>query len=248
MSFCDTRQDVVSMAFTGRRSCARLQSSLKSRTYTSHHSPTHTHTHTHTHIHAHTHTHTHTHTTHIRTLENTLSRITHTHTHTHVASTVHTPTVLDRLMTSRSLRYEQVGWLGVGSESHVDRCKSIKSALMQRFVNAKHFDVGGVDQVNACYAGTAALLSAVDWIESPFWDGRWAVVIATDIGKCRVLVIDVFLVALVCFRVLRVYMRGWISLLVCMCVCVCVCVCVRARASCMRRCSGSAPTPSLFLL
>ena len=35
---------------------------------------------------------------------------------------------------------------------------------------------------NACYGGTAALLTCTNWVQSWGWDGRWAVAIATDIA------------------------------------------------------------------
>lgn len=38
----------------------------------------------------------------------------------------------------------------------------------------------GVDCINACYGGTAALFNAVNWIESRSWDGRNAIVVAAD--------------------------------------------------------------------
>lgn len=38
----------------------------------------------------------------------------------------------------------------------------------------------GVDNVNACYGGTAGLYNAVNWIESRAWDGRYAIVVASD--------------------------------------------------------------------
>ena len=40
----------------------------------------------------------------------------------------------------------------------------------------------GTDCINACYGSTAALLNAVDWIESAAWDGRLAIVVAADIA------------------------------------------------------------------
>ena len=38
----------------------------------------------------------------------------------------------------------------------------------------------GIDNVNACYGGTAALYNAVNWVESRAWDGRYAIVVASD--------------------------------------------------------------------
>jgi 3-hydroxy-3-methylglutaryl CoA synthase len=36
--------------------------------------------------------------------------------------------------------------------------------------------------MNACYGGTAALFNSVDWVYSPNWNGRFALVIAADIA------------------------------------------------------------------
>lgn len=38
----------------------------------------------------------------------------------------------------------------------------------------------GVDNVNACYGATAGLYNAVNWVESRAWDGRLAIVVASD--------------------------------------------------------------------
>ena len=38
----------------------------------------------------------------------------------------------------------------------------------------------GVDNINACYGATAGLYNAVNWLESRAWDGRYAVVVASD--------------------------------------------------------------------
>lgn len=40
----------------------------------------------------------------------------------------------------------------------------------------------GVDLVQACYGGTAAVQNAVNWVESRSWDGRYAVVVMADIS------------------------------------------------------------------
>ena len=34
--------------------------------------------------------------------------------------------------------------------------------------------------MNACYGGTAGLYNCVNWIESQAWDGRLAIVVASD--------------------------------------------------------------------
>jgi hydroxymethylglutaryl-CoA synthase len=79
-------------------------------------------------------------------------------------------------------RYDEAsfGRLEVGTESSVDRSKSIKTFLMQLFPHNR--SLIGTDSINACYGGTAALLSSLAWVESSQWDGRLALVVCTDIA------------------------------------------------------------------
>jgi hydroxymethylglutaryl-CoA synthase len=76
----------------------------------------------------------------------------------------------------------EIGRLEVGTESVIDKSKSVKTYIMQLFKNSGNFDVEGVDNKNACYGATNALLNAIHWIESSSWDGRYALVIAADIA------------------------------------------------------------------
>lgn len=73
-----------------------------------------------------------------------------------------------------------IGRLEVGTETILDKSKSVKSVLMQLFPENKN--VEGVDNVNACYGGTNALFNAINWVESSAWDGRDAIVVAGDIA------------------------------------------------------------------
>lgn len=91
-------------------------------------------------------------------------------------------TALSRLMYRYNIKFEDVGMLYVGSESLLDRAKSIKSNLMMLFNEHNCHDVEGVDTYNACYGGTAALLNCVNWAQSDAWDGRFAIAVATDIA------------------------------------------------------------------
>jgi len=75
-----------------------------------------------------------------------------------------------------------IGRLEVGTETILDKAKSIKSVLMQLFTSSGNSDILGVDTINACYGGTNALFNAVNWIESRSWDGRYALVVAGDIA------------------------------------------------------------------
>lgn len=43
---------------------------------------------------------------------------------------------------------------------------------MQLFEESGNTDVEGIDTTNACYGGTAALINAINWVESSSWDGE----------------------------------------------------------------------------
>jgi hydroxymethylglutaryl-CoA synthase len=75
-----------------------------------------------------------------------------------------------------------IGRLEVGTETILDKSKSVKSVLMQLFQPAGNTNVEGVDTVNACYGGTNALFNTVNWMESSGWDGRDGIVVAGDIA------------------------------------------------------------------
>lgn len=91
-------------------------------------------------------------------------------------------TVVKNLMEKHSIGYEKIGRIEVGTETILDKSKSVKSVLMQLFEASGNTDVEGVDTTNACYGGTAALFNSLSWVESSAWDGRYALVVAGDIA------------------------------------------------------------------
>lgn len=91
-------------------------------------------------------------------------------------------TVVQQLIERNSLEHKQIGRLEVGTETIIDKSKSVKSVLMQLFTEHGVSDLEGVDTTNACYGGTAALFNAVNWVESSSWDGRLAIVVCGDIA------------------------------------------------------------------
>ncbi|XP_017520810.2 hydroxymethylglutaryl-CoA synthase, cytoplasmic isoform X2 [Manis javanica] len=91
-------------------------------------------------------------------------------------------TVVQNLMERNSLSYDCIGRLEVGTETIIDKSKSVKTNLMQLFEESGNTDVEGIDTTNACYGGTAAVFNAVNWVESSSWDGRYALVVAGDIA------------------------------------------------------------------
>ncbi|KAH8170866.1 hydroxymethylglutaryl-CoA synthase [Sarocladium implicatum] len=89
-------------------------------------------------------------------------------------------TATSRLLKNYNIDPNTIGRLEVGTETILDKSKSVKSVLMQLFGENKNIE--GVDTVNACYGGTNAFFNSLNWVESSAWDGRDAIVVAGDIA------------------------------------------------------------------
>ena len=85
-------------------------------------------------------------------------------------------------MEKYNISYSDIGRLEVGTETITDKSKSTKTVLMTLFATSGNTNVEGVSTTNACYGGTNALFNALNWIESSYWDGRYALVVAGDIA------------------------------------------------------------------
>ncbi|RGB30289.1 hydroxymethylglutaryl-coenzyme A synthase C terminal-domain-containing protein [Rhizophagus diaphanus] len=91
-------------------------------------------------------------------------------------------TVVHNLIEKYKISYNDIGRIEVGTETIIDKSKSVKSVLMQLFKESGNTEIEGIDTTNACYGGTSALFNAINWIESSSWDGRYAIVVAGDIA------------------------------------------------------------------
>lgn len=91
-------------------------------------------------------------------------------------------TVVKRLMENYNIQPQEIGRLEIGTETIIDKSKSVKTVLMQLFEPHGVTDIEGVDNTNACYGGTAALFNSLAWLESSSWNGRYAIVVAADIA------------------------------------------------------------------
>lgn len=91
-------------------------------------------------------------------------------------------TCLNNLMKKYNVRPEQIGRLEVGTETLLDKSKSLKTVLMNLFKESGNHDVEGVTSINACYGSTNALFNSINWIQSDSWDGRYAVLISSDVA------------------------------------------------------------------
>ncbi|KXS11198.1 hydroxymethylglutaryl-CoA synthase [Gonapodya prolifera JEL478] len=90
-------------------------------------------------------------------------------------------TVVQNLLSNYQIPITSIGRLEVGTETIIDKSKSVKTVLMQLF-SPHNNEIEGIDTTNACYGGTSALFNAVNWVQSENWDGRLAIVVAGDIA------------------------------------------------------------------
>lgn len=91
-------------------------------------------------------------------------------------------TVTQNLLEKYNVDPKSIGRLDVGTETIIDKSKSVKTVLMELFKASGNTDIEGLDSKNACYGSTAALFNAINWVESSSWDGRDAIVTAGDIA------------------------------------------------------------------
>ncbi|CAJ2505302.1 Uu.00g126960.m01.CDS01 [Anthostomella pinea] len=89
-------------------------------------------------------------------------------------------TATSKLLKNYNIDPNSIGRLEVGTETILDKSKSVKTVLMQLF--GENTNIEGVDTLNACYGGTNALFNTLNWVESSAWDGRDAIVVAGDIA------------------------------------------------------------------
>nr|CAD2164925.1 unnamed protein product [Meloidogyne enterolobii] len=91
--------------------------------------------------------------------------------------------VTAQLLENYKVAPTSIGFLAVGTETLVDRSKSIKSVLMDLFMESGNTDIEGVDEKNACFGGTQALLHSVDWLYANYeFEGRLAIVVCVDVA------------------------------------------------------------------
>ena len=81
-------------------------------------------------------------------------------------------TCVKNLLEKNNIKPMRIGRLEVGTETLIDRSKSVKTTLMQLFAGSRSHDIEGVTSINACYGGTNALFNTLNWVQSEAWDGK----------------------------------------------------------------------------
>ena len=92
-------------------------------------------------------------------------------------------TVVESLMNKYNILYEDIGRLEVGTESSVDKSKSVKTYLMDLFKKYNNHNIEGVDTINACYGGTQAIFNSLAWLETKECKDKYAIVVMSDIAE-----------------------------------------------------------------
>jgi len=62
--------------------------------------------------------------------------------------------VTNSLLKKYNISPKDIGRLEVGTETIIDKSKSVKTILMQLFEKSGNANIEGVDTINACYGGT----------------------------------------------------------------------------------------------
>ena len=91
-------------------------------------------------------------------------------------------TCLKNLINKYQVNPKEVGRLEVGTETLLDKSKSLKTILMSLFRESGNHDIEGITSIHACYGSTNAIFNTLNWIESSAWDGRAGIVISSDVS------------------------------------------------------------------
>ena len=75
-----------------------------------------------------------------------------------------TLTCVNNLLKKNNISPRQIGRLEVGTETLLDKSKSLKTVLMNLFLESGNHDIEGVTSINACYGSTNALFNSLNWV------------------------------------------------------------------------------------
>jgi hydroxymethylglutaryl-CoA synthase len=108
---------------------------------------------------------------------------------------------VSRLLRNYNIDPRSIGRLEVGTESAIDKSKAVKTVLMSLFTDSGNHDIEGISSGSSlenlsksniekfqCRSGfykwvlwrNKCSFYAIHWLESSFWDGRYALVVCAD--------------------------------------------------------------------
>lgn len=89
-------------------------------------------------------------------------------------------TVLRKLLTRTKIDPKKIGKIEFATETIHDKSKSSKTILLSLFKD--HKDIEGVTHINACYGGTSAFFDCINWVQSDYGKGKYAIVVMSDVS------------------------------------------------------------------
>ncbi|KAI8803640.1 hydroxymethylglutaryl-coenzyme A synthase C terminal-domain-containing protein [Cladochytrium replicatum] len=90
-------------------------------------------------------------------------------------------TVVQNLLERNNIDPSRIARVEVGTETIIDKSKSVKSVLMPLFY--PNSNIEGIDTTNACYGATNALFNTMNYLQSSAYDGTsLCIVVAADIA------------------------------------------------------------------
>lgn len=75
-------------------------------------------------------------------------------------------TCVKNLLDKNNIAPEKIGRLEIGTETIIDKSKSVKTTLMELFKQSNNYDIEGITSINACYGSTNALFNTINWVQS----------------------------------------------------------------------------------
>ena len=85
---------------------------------------------------------------------------------------------MSSLLSKYAIEPSRIGRVDVSLTTSSGGSKAITASIVNMLRSAGNEDVEGIVSPNSSYASVTSFVSAVNWIESSSWDGRYAMVIA----------------------------------------------------------------------
>lgn len=96
-------------------------------------------------------------------------------------------TCVESLLEKYDISQDDIGAIFVGTETQLDKSKSLKSYIMNIFDTSfdSNTNIEGVDNINACYGGSQSFFDACNWVESHLHEEkeRFVIVVSGDIAE-----------------------------------------------------------------
>ena len=84
---------------------------------------------------------------------------------------------MSSFLSKYAIKPSKIGRVDVSLTTSSGNSRAMTASIVNMLRSAGNADVEGIVSQNSSYASVTSFVRAVDWIESSFWDGRYAMVI-----------------------------------------------------------------------